>query len=86
MRTAIELRAIVNQVIHNFIFMFVHDEKGVLNGLFVASDREKAKCLHFIKLSALVRAFRAVARDDVAQSHWARDRKTGDWIVKNYRE
>jgi hypothetical protein len=66
-----------NQVIHSYIWMISATEQNVFNGIYVASDRQRARGLYFIHVDRFIELFRAVGLEDIFHIEMRRD-KNGD--------
>jgi len=76
---SIPLERLANQFIHSYVFHIVLASKrnGGLHSFLVSSDRQKTKSLLHIPADEVIRACRSVALDDIVESHWQKDPKTG---------
>jgi len=76
------LMEIANQVIHSFIFIPVMADNGKgLEGFFLASDRQRHKCLLFLSLDEILKCFAKVGGDYPDKVHMTFNPATGDYDV-----
>jgi hypothetical protein len=68
MATTLPLRELCNQFIHSYVFVLsVADDGSGLDGIFVASDRERRRALYHVGAADLIEAFRRVAYEMIVQ-------------------
>ncbi len=79
---SLSLRAVSNQIIHSYVFLFAVDEDDEnlqdsndfpITGFYVASDWEKQKRLYQIQTSAFIILMREVGNDSVTNARWWRE-------------
>ncbi|SFO49970.1 hypothetical protein SAMN05660359_03875 [Geodermatophilus obscurus] len=64
--TTLTLRELCNQFIHSYVFVLAAGDDGsALDGVFVASDRERRRAVYWVGLADLIEAFRRVAYEDI---------------------
>lgn len=62
-----------NQIIHSWIWTTDFSEAGSFRGIYVASDRERRKCLYRVEIEVLIRLFDAVGREEIGSMTMATD-------------
>ncbi|MBP7381874.1 hypothetical protein KBA39_05690 [Myxococcota bacterium] len=76
------LRALCNQIVHSYVFVTVLNDKNQgLDGIMIASDREKSSRLYQIPVDEIVRVFEIVGNDYPNQREATWDSKLGDYVV-----
>lgn len=81
----VPIRSLVNSIIHSFVFIpiFSNDTGQIPVGVFIASDHSKSKGIMEVSLAEYIKLMQRVGHNEVTEARFARDSKTGDWIVKN---
>lgn len=76
------LRTLCNQIVHSYAFAPIHNgEDQGLEGIFIASDREKASRLYRISMADIVRVFEIVGKDYPNHLEATWDSDIGDYVV-----
>ena len=78
-----DLGFLCNQVIHSYIFSPVFSDAGYLDGILLASDRERRQRVISVAMREVVSIFAAVGNDDVETSSASWDEKNGDYRFTN---
>jgi hypothetical protein len=75
--------ALVNQIIHSFIFTLEVNEDDCVTRFFVASDRERTKNLFSIALCDFISLMREIGDDRPSTATFVRDPVTGQFHATN---
>jgi hypothetical protein len=73
-----------NQVIHSSIYKEVFDERGLLTGIFISSDRDRNRKLYFIALTELIKIFSKISKDYPSNAEYDFDPTVNDYIVRTW--
>ncbi len=76
------LRWICNQIIHSFVFVLEFRKSGLFDGVFVSSDRDKNKRVHYLTRKLIFEIFDMVGNDYPYSSFYYRN-KDGELVVEN---
>jgi len=68
----ISLRDFSNQLIHSFVFVPSILKNGRLRGFYVASDKEKNRCVYYFDIDSVISLFRRVVDDGVVRAEMYR--------------
>jgi hypothetical protein len=79
---SMELRELCHQFVHSYVFIPSLGESGGLEGVFVASDRQRRKDLLYVTLDDIVQAIEAVVDDDPEVVEMQFDPTIGDYQVR----
>jgi hypothetical protein len=75
------LQRFCNQLIHSFVLSPAYEPSVGLLGLFVSSDRDRAKqCLYF-EVESIADVFSVVATDDIVHSEWRRSAVGAEMLI-----
>lgn len=81
-RSAVKL---CNTIIHSFVWILSADESGVgFDGVYVSSDRDKARSLLLVPLAGMLDLFRAVGDENIIGFQFRVDPETGEQTVRNF--
>jgi hypothetical protein len=75
------LREFCNQIIHSFVFVLAFDEADGLEGVFVASNRDRRERLFYLGIEEIAGALDRVAADDIVDLQMRRDPSTHEMKV-----
>jgi len=77
----LDLSFLANQFIHSYVLLSRHADDNSLEGVFVSSDRDRNKCVRFLRVDVLVAVMRDVATDDIVELHYTRDQNKDDFVM-----
>ena len=75
-----KIRFICDRFIHSYVFMTCEKE-GRLDGVFVASDKDKQKKLYYVSLDVVLKIFRLVGNDYPSKMSTFIDPETGEETI-----
>lgn len=79
----VPLAFLCNQIIHSYIYLNVFHGNRLMS-ILISSDHMRNRKLYSVKISAIQKILRKVASDTVRGMTSIYDKKTGDYVVKNY--
>lgn len=71
----LNIRTILNQIIHSFSFLFILDDYDQVDGILVNSDKTKQSEIYEIKIKDLLRLFIKISEGTIISSQFSRDNK-----------
>jgi hypothetical protein len=70
-----------HQFVHSFVFMAAFDERQRLDGIFLASDRQRHTALLRVSIDQIAVLFEQVGKDYPSTVNYSLNLKTGDYDV-----
>jgi hypothetical protein len=77
--------ALLDMLIHSFLFSEVIEENKAVTGFFVTSDRHLSN-IWLIEIDSFIKLMRQVSLDYPSEIHWVRNSETGEYIEWRGRE
>ena len=79
-----DIRFLLNQLIHSFIFEFAINENNLVNGIFLNSDKNKDKKIYYIEYEWVLTQILKISEGNIIFSSWKRrNREVENLIVFN---
>ncbi|TWT39091.1 hypothetical protein [Blastopirellula retiformator] len=76
-----DLLFLCHQFVHSFVFMAAFDENHRLDGILLASDRQRHKALLQVPIELIANLFQMVGEDHTVESNWCLNSKGNDFDI-----